>query len=145
MKKKTLPKLPPIPDKKFFKIGEASELIGVPDHMLRYWEQAIPQFGALRRGTHRRYRPQDIQMGRLIRELKFSRGLTTEGIKTVLAEYKKTGEIQSGPTEAIPAAQDPVPSAPLPIKQEALTQEDIVFLEELVKSLTEIKEFLRLR
>ncbi|MCD8340128.1 MAG: MerR family transcriptional regulator [Burkholderiales bacterium] len=141
MKKKTLPKLPPIPDKRYFKISEASELIGVPDYMLRYWEAEIPQFSALRRGTHRRYRPQDIQMGRLIRELKFARGLTTEGIKNALAEYKKSGTQPVVEAEERVDVAETVPA--VIVKPDILTDDDLTFLDKMVASLLDIKEFLR--
>lgn len=63
-------KLPPIPGKRYFTIGEVSELCALKPHVLRYWEQEFPQLKPLkRRGNRRYYQRHDIILIRQIRGL----------------------------------------------------------------------------
>ena len=80
--------LPPIPGKRYFTIGEVSELCGVKPHVLRYWEQEFPQLKPVkRRGNRRYYQRQDVLMIRQIRSLLYEQGFTIGG-----ARQKMSGE-----------------------------------------------------
>src|SRR5213078_4073347 len=80
--------LPPIPGKRYFTIGEVSELCGVKPHVLRYWEQEFPQLKPVkRRGNRRYYQRQDVLVIRQIRSLLYDQGFTIGG-----ARNKLTGE-----------------------------------------------------
>ena len=74
--------LPPIPGKRYFTIGEVSELCGVKPHVLRYWEQEFPQLKPVkRRGNRRYYQRQDVLMIRQIRSLLYEQGFTIGGAR----------------------------------------------------------------
>ena len=80
--------LPTIPGKRYFTIGEVSELCGVKPHVLRYWEQEFPQLKPVkRRGNRRYYQRQDVLMIRQIRSLLYEQGFTIGG-----ARQKMSGE-----------------------------------------------------
>jgi len=80
--------LPPIPGKRYFTIGEVSDLCGVKPHVLRYWEQEFPQLKPVkRRGNRRYYQRQDVLMIRQIRSLLYEQGFTIGG-----ARQKMSGE-----------------------------------------------------
>ncbi|MEM7277878.1 MAG: MerR family transcriptional regulator [Pseudomonadota bacterium] len=80
--------LPPIPGKRYFTIGEVSELCFVKPHVLRYWEQEFPQLKPVkRRGNRRYYQRQDVLIIRQIRSLLYEEGFTIGG-----ARLKLTGE-----------------------------------------------------
>jgi DNA-binding transcriptional MerR regulator len=74
--------LPVIPGKRYFTIGEVSELCGVKPHVLRYWEQEFPQLKPVkRRGNRRYYQRQDVLMIRQIRSLLYEQGFTIGGAR----------------------------------------------------------------
>ena len=74
--------LPPIPSKRYFTIGEVSELCGVKPHVLRYWEQEFPQLKPVkRRGNRRYYQRQDVIVIRQIRSLLYEQGYTIGGAR----------------------------------------------------------------
>ena len=74
--------LPPIPAKRYFTIGEVSELCGVKPHVLRYWEQEFPQLKPVkRRGNRRYYQRQDVMLIRQIRSLLYEQGYTIGGAR----------------------------------------------------------------
>jgi DNA-binding transcriptional MerR regulator len=78
--------LPPIPGKRYFTIGEVSELCGVKPHVLRYWEQEFPQLKPVkRRGNRRYYQRQDVLIIRQIRSLLYEQGFTIGGARQRLA------------------------------------------------------------
>ena len=78
---------PPIPGKRYFTIGEVSELCQVKPHVLRYWEQEFPQLKPVkRRGNRRYYQRQDVVMIRQIRSLLYEQGYTIGGARLQLAE-----------------------------------------------------------
>ena len=69
--------LPPIPGKRYFTIGEVSDLCSVKPHVLRYWEQEFPQLKPVkRRGNRRYYQRQDVLVIRQIRSLLYDQGFT---------------------------------------------------------------------
>lgn len=74
--------LPPIPAKRYFTIGEVSELCAVKPHVLRYWEQEFPQLKPVkRRGNRRYYQRQDVMLIRQIRSLLYEQGYTIGGAR----------------------------------------------------------------
>ncbi|AGM40803.1 MerR family transcriptional regulator [Spiribacter salinus M19-40] len=78
--------LPPIPAKRYFTIGEVSELCGVKPHVLRYWEQEFPQLNPVkRRGNRRYYQRQDVLLIRQIRGLLYQQGFTIGGARQQLS------------------------------------------------------------
>src|SRR5207342_3629188 len=78
--------LPAIPGKRYFTIGEVSELCGVKPHVLRYWEQEFPQLKPVkRRGNRRYYQRQDVLIIRQIRSLLYEQGFTIGGARQRLA------------------------------------------------------------
>lgn len=86
----TLPnrdELPPIPAKRYFTIGEVSELCGVKPHVLRYWEQEFTQLRPVkRRGNRRYYQHHEVLLVRRIRELLYQEGFTISGARNRLDE-----------------------------------------------------------
>ena len=77
--------LPAIPGKRYFTIGEVSELCGVKPHVLRYWEQEFPQLKPVkRRGNRRYYQRQDVIVIRQIRGLLYEQGFTIGGARNRL-------------------------------------------------------------
>ena len=92
--------LPPIPPKRYFTIGEVSELCGVKPHVLRYWEQEFSQLKPVkRRGNRRYYQHHEVMLIRRIRELLYEQGFTISGARNRL--LSEGGEPPQG--EAAPA------------------------------------------
>ena len=93
-----------IPDKQYFKIGEASEIVGVDAHVLRYWEAEFKIVKPLRAGSRQRlYRRQDLESLLRIRELLYDQGYTIAGARQALKSVapigtSRTGEVGSGPS-----------------------------------------------
>ena len=89
--------LPAIPGKRYFTIGEVSELCGVKPHVLRYWEQEFPQLKPVkRRGNRRYYQRHDVIMIRQIRSLLYEEGFTIGGARQRLSgEQAKEDVTQS--------------------------------------------------
>ncbi len=82
--------LPPIPPKRYFAIGEVSDLCAVKPHVLRYWEKEFPSLKPdKRRGNRRYYRMRDVLLVRNIRSMLYDQGLTIDGARRKLAEAKK--------------------------------------------------------
>lgn len=77
--------LPDIPNKRYFTIGEVSDLCLVKSHVLRYWEQEFPMLKPVkRRGNRRYYQRQDVDLIRQIRHLLYSKGFTIPGARAQL-------------------------------------------------------------
>ena len=89
--------LPPIPGKRYFTIGEVSDLCAVKPHVLRYWEQEFPQLKPVkRRGNRRYYQRQDVLIIRQIRSLLYDEGFTIGGARQRLTgDEAKTDVTQS--------------------------------------------------
>ena len=86
--------LPPIPAKRYFTIGEVSELCGVKPHVLRYWEQEFNQLKPIkRRGNRRYYQHHEVLLVRRIRELLYSQGFTISGARNRLDEGEASGVV----------------------------------------------------
>jgi DNA-binding transcriptional MerR regulator len=89
--------LPPIPAKRYFTIGEVSELCGVKPHVLRYWEQEFTQLKPVkRRGNRRYYQHHEVLLIRRIRELLYEQGFTISGARNRLDEYYSGRGTQKG-------------------------------------------------
>jgi DNA-binding transcriptional MerR regulator len=120
--------LPPIPAKRYFTIGEVSELCGVKPHVLRYWEQEFTQLRPMkRRGNRRYYQHHEVLLVRRIRELLYEQGFTISGARNRLADMTQAararGAVQAladaEPDEALDLASsgegiEPAPAEPLP-------------------------------
>jgi DNA-binding transcriptional MerR regulator len=92
--------LPPIPAKRYFTIGEVSELCGVKPHVLRYWEQEFTQLKPVkRRGNRRYYQHHEVLLIRKIRELLYEQGFTISGARNRLDDAEEVIE-----TAVIPQA-----------------------------------------
>ncbi|MBN3856143.1 MerR family transcriptional regulator [Paraburkholderia sp. Ac-20340] len=85
--------LPPIPAKRYFTIGEVSELCGVKPHVLRYWEQEFTQLKPVkRRGNRRYYQHHEVLLIRRIRELLYEQGFTINGARNRLDSHGAVAE-----------------------------------------------------
>ena len=90
--------LPPIPAKRYFTIGEVSDLCGVKPHVLRYWEQDFTQLKPVkRRGNRRYYQHHEVLLIRRIRELLYEQGFTISGARNKLGS--RLAEPQDTPEE----------------------------------------------
>src|SRR5215471_9400678 len=96
--------LPPIPAKRYFTIGEVSDLCGVKPHVLRYWEQEFTQLKPVkRRGNRRYYQHHEVLLIRRIRELLYEQGFTISGARNRLTD--------AAPQRATAAALATMPEA----------------------------------
>ena len=112
------PDLPPIPAKRYFTIGEVSELCGVKPHVLRYWEQEFTQLKPVkRRGNRRYYQHHEVLLVRRIRQLLYEEGFTIVGARHRLDQ---TG-----------GAAEPVPAAP----EAARSEVDLALLREELQAI----------
>jgi DNA-binding transcriptional MerR regulator len=112
--------LPPIPAKRYFTIGEVSELCGVKTHVLRYWEQEFTQLKSItRRGNRRYYQHHEVLFIRRIRELLYQHGFTISGARNRL-DQEKNG----------PAGDQPLPV----LIERDMLKEQLLNLRSLLKS-----------
>jgi DNA-binding transcriptional MerR regulator len=112
--------LPPIPAKRYFTIGEVSELCGVKPHVLRYWEQEFTQLKPVkRRGNRRYYQHHEVLLIRRIRELLYEQGFTISGARNKLDNrgYDSSAEPEAAINGAPPA------DAPPPLDREYIRSE----------------------
>ena len=107
--------LPAIPGKRYFTIGEVSELCGVKPHVLRYWEQEFTQLKPVkRRGNRRYYQHHEVLLVRRIRELLYGEGFTIIGARGRLDEEANGSQPPTrrrGSPAALSAAASAVPEA----------------------------------
>ncbi len=95
--------LPSIPAKRYFTIGEVSELCGVKPHVLRYWEQEFTQLRPVkRRGNRRYYQHHEVLMIRRIRDLLYEQGFTISGARNKLQELVHQERLPAASIEAEP-------------------------------------------
>ncbi len=109
--------LPPIPAKRYFTIGEVSELCGVKPHVLRYWEQEFTQLRPMkRRGNRRYYQHHEVLLVRRIRDLLYEQGFTISGARNRLGEMglNGRGRLTAAMDEAAEAAAGDELSADAP-------------------------------
>ncbi len=103
--------LPPIPAKRYFTIGEVSDLCGVKPHVLRYWEQEFTQLKPVkRRGNRRYYQHHEVLLIRRIRELLYEQGFTISGARNRL-DGRSHGADEADATPEVPAAPTIDPAA----------------------------------
>jgi DNA-binding transcriptional MerR regulator len=102
--KSELPVLPPIPAKRYFTIGEVSDLCGVKPHVLRYWEQEFTQLKPVkRRGNRRYYQHHEVLLIRRIRELLYEQGFTISGARNKLDSRLVDGDASADGIADLPA------------------------------------------
>jgi DNA-binding transcriptional MerR regulator len=114
--------LPPIPAKRYFTIGEVSDLCGVKPHVLRYWEQEFTQLKPVkRRGNRRYYQHHEVLLIRRIRELLYDQGFTISGarnqLEEVAGEGQRIGKFRIAEAHARPADASAMVSAGLVRKE----------------------------
>jgi DNA-binding transcriptional MerR regulator len=111
--------LPPIPAKRYFTIGEVSELCGVKPHVLRYWEQEFTQLKPVkRRGNRRYYQHHEVLLIRRIRELLYEQGFTISG-----ARNRLDGRVSPADEADVVSLAPPEP--PVPTIAPALLREEL--------------------
>jgi len=117
LNKMELTVLPPIPAKRYFTIGEVSELCGVKPHVLRYWEQEFTQLKPVkRRGNRRYYQHHEVLLVRRIRELLYEQGFTISGARNRLDGRGQGEDVEATP---VPPPAPPVPTiAPDVLREE---------------------------
>ena len=119
--------LPPIPAKRYFTIGEVSELCGVKPHVLRYWEQEFTQLKPVkRRGNRRYYQHHEVLLIRRIRELLYEEGFTINGARNRLDN--SLGHEQKA---EVPVRNDRPPSAAAGVDVAAIKRELRAVLDQL--------------
>src|SRR3982074_3578810 len=105
---RTKAELPPIPAKRYFTIGEVSDLCGVKPHVLRYWEQEFTQLKPLkRRGNRRYYQHHEVLLIRRIRELLYEHGFTINGARNRLEEHAPPRDPNATKTMTVPQPISP--------------------------------------
>lgn len=118
--------LPPIPAKRYFTIGEVSELCGVKPHVLRYWEQEFTQLKPVkRRGNRRYYQHHEVMLVRHIRELLYEQGFTINGARNKLGQEKGFEPLfethADSAVAATPAAAQGVPESVSAVRRSPMT------------------------
>jgi len=116
--------LPPIPAKRYFTIGEVSELCGVKPHVLRYWEQEFTQLKPVkRRGNRRYYQHHEVLLIRRIRELLYEQGFTISGARNKLDSRGAVvhAEYDEDMGQALPPP--PHPPQPPPVDRDMVRKE----------------------
>jgi DNA-binding transcriptional MerR regulator len=115
------PALPPIPAKRYFTIGEVSDLCGVKPHVLRYWEQEFTQLKPIkRRGNRRYYQHHEVLLIRRIRELLYEQGFTISGARNRLDETGRSNRRTNGVERAHASSfHEPPAAAAAPAAPEA--------------------------
>ena len=118
--------LPAIPAKRYFTIGEVSELCGVKPYVLRYWEQEFTQLKPMkRRGNRRYYQHHEVLLIRRIRELLYDQGFTISGARNQLEELSNEGARngKSRVADAVSASADLMSGATTVAKTAILRKE----------------------
>ncbi|HEY8051053.1 MAG TPA: MerR family transcriptional regulator [Ramlibacter sp.] len=134
--------LPAIPAKRYFTIGEVSELCGVKPHVLRYWEQEFTQLRPMkRRGNRRYYQHHEVLMIRRIRDLLYDQGFTISGARNKLQEIvqverdkRRAGEVMLEGVEVIEvedSAMDDFEDSMPPEQQDLFSQKMLLVRREL--------------
>lgn len=142
--------LPAIPAKRYFTIGEVSELCGVKPHVLRYWEQEFTQLRPMkRRGNRRYYQHHEVLMIRRIRDLLYDQGFTISGARNKLQEIvqverdkRRAGEVMLEGVDVIEVEDSTLPED---FEDSALPREHDLFSQKLLlvrRELFEIRDLL---
>ena len=125
MQRSVKAELPPIPAKRYFTIGEVSDLCAVKPHVLRYWEQEFAQLKPVkRRGNRRYYQHHEVLLIRRIRDLLYEQGFTING-----ARHRLESDVTVPGAASTPAGRPPTPAgaavlSPIP-KGEAATRDEL--------------------
>jgi DNA-binding transcriptional MerR regulator len=139
--------LPPIPAKRYFTIGEVSELCGVKPHVLRYWEQEFTQLKPVkRRGNRRYYQHHEVLLIRRIRELLYEQGFTISGARNRLesrADAKRGAIAADGPDGAVPTGLNGGWHAPAVVEAKPFAEIDVDQAKTLREELLAIAALLR--
>jgi DNA-binding transcriptional MerR regulator len=116
--------LPPIPAKRYFTIGEVSDLCGVKPHVLRYWEQEFTQLKPVkRRGNRRYYQHHEVLLVRRIRELLYREGFTISGARHRLEDPSGKIELRAEHEKASSSTSNVVsPTEPLRVELAAIIE-----------------------
>jgi DNA-binding transcriptional MerR regulator len=142
--------LPAIPAKRYFTIGEVSELCGVKPHVLRYWEQEFTQLRPMkRRGNRRYYQHHEVLMIRRIRDLLYDQGFTISGARNKLQEIvqverdkRRAGEVMLDGVDVIEVEESSFGESQFedvpPDERDAITYK----LQQLKRELFEIRDLL---
>jgi DNA-binding transcriptional MerR regulator len=142
--------LPAIPAKRYFTIGEVSELCGVKPHVLRYWEQEFTQLRPMkRRGNRRYYQHHEVLMIRRIRDLLYDQGFTISGARNKLQELvqlerdkRRAGEVMLDGVEVIEVEDSTLEDfedSALPAEDAAAVSEKLLLVR---RELFEIRDLL---
>ena len=100
-----------VPNKLYYKIGEVCEIVGVPAHVLRFWETEFSSLAPPKsRSGHRTYRPRDIELLLVIRRLLYEEGYTIAGARKRLGARPVTRPKE--PSAARPSRKEKIPQAP---------------------------------
>jgi DNA-binding transcriptional MerR regulator len=135
--------LPPIPAKRYFTIGEVSELCGVKPHVLRYWEQEFTQLRPMkRRGNRRYYQHHEVLMIRRIRDLLYDQGFTISGARNRLSDavvqgmrgIVLDGEDEEPSTAPDESAAPPPPPAVAPELPNEHIRAELISIRELLSA-----------
>ena len=111
--------LPPIPAKRYFTIGEVSDLCAVKPHVLRYWEQEFSQLKPVkRRGNRRYYQHHEVLLIRRIRDLLYEQGFTINGARNRLETESMKPNGSAGQPATVQAAPEPVEEPELDVRAE---------------------------
>jgi DNA-binding transcriptional MerR regulator len=122
--------LPPIPAKRYFTIGEVSELCGVKPHVLRYWEQEFTQLKPVkRRGNRRYYQHHEVLLIRRIRQLLYEEGFTISGARNRL-DNSRGVELEEKSEPSAPS-RDPKAPQGLGVDVSAIKRELRAVLDQL--------------
>lgn len=129
--------LPPIPAKRYFTIGEVSELCGVKPHVLRYWEQEFTQLKPVkRRGNRRYYQHHEVLLIRKIRELLYEQGFTISGARNRLdGVEEKADKLRTSNDIASPVATN---SQSLIAQETKLPVVDVAALREQIQQVLQL-------
>jgi DNA-binding transcriptional MerR regulator len=120
----------------FRTIGEAAEALGVPQHVLRFWETRFSQLQPLKRGGGRRYyRPADMALLETIRAMLHDQGLTIRGAQQALTELKSAPAAPAPPRKDPPVAAAPAPSVEPPALSPAARQALLAIRNRLASAL----------
>jgi DNA-binding transcriptional MerR regulator len=122
--------LPQIPAKRYFTIGEVSELCGVKPYVLRYWEQEFTQLRPMkRRGNRRYYQHHEVLLVRRIRELLYDEGFTISGARNRLSEAAVKAALQVEAADAStadePATEEALEAAAAVASTSAVTRVEV--------------------
>jgi DNA-binding transcriptional MerR regulator len=136
--------LPPIPAKRYFTIGEVSDLCAVKPHVLRYWEQEFAQLKPVkRRGNRRYYQHHEVLLIRRIRDLLYEQGFTINGARHRLESEIASPTHATSQSERIPPRNDEARSINVNIRpNSAWTDKNVPDLVEIRQELEEIRQLL---